>query len=63
MGVLRYIQMVLWSFFGLRRRRAADEEIDRVRLLPLVLTALALAAGFVMLLVWVADRAAAAAIR
>ncbi len=46
MGTLSYIQMVLWSFFGIRRRAAAGEELAKVKPLVLVAVALVLAAVF-----------------
>jgi hypothetical protein len=46
MGTLGYIRMVLWSFFGIRRRAAADEELGKVKPLALVAVAVALAAVF-----------------
>ena len=60
MGALRYVRMVLWSFFGIRRRAGADEELARVRPVPLLVTALLLAAMFVGLLMSVATLATAA---
>lgn len=46
MGTLVYIRMVLWSFLGIRRRAAADDELASVKPLALVATAIALAAAF-----------------
>ena len=46
MGTLRYVQMVLWSFFGIRRRAAATGELEKVHLPTLVVAAVALAALF-----------------
>lgn len=46
MGTLSYIRMVLWSFFGIRRRAAAGEELAKVKPLVLVAVAVVLAAGF-----------------
>ena len=46
MGTLSYIRMVLWSFFGIRRRAAAGEELAKVKPLVLVAVALVLAAVF-----------------
>lgn len=57
---LRYIRLVLWSFFGIRRRADATEEIDKARPLPLALTAVGLALAFVALLVGLASMAAGA---
>lgn len=60
MGALRYVRMVLWSFLGIRRRAGADEELARARPVPLLVTALLLAAVFVGLLMSVASMASAA---
>ncbi len=46
MGTLSYIRMVLWSFFGIRRRAAAGEELAKVKPLALAAVALVLAAVF-----------------
>lgn len=54
MGVVSYVQMVLWSFFGVRRRAAADRELPAVRPVVLALTAIGLAALFVCTLLGVA---------
>ena len=51
MSPLRYIRMVLWSFFGIRRSAGAGEELADVRLVPLGLTAIAVAALIVGTLV------------
>lgn len=51
---LAYPRAVLWSFFGIRRGAAAAEEFTTLRPLGLIATAVALAVGFVLLLVWVA---------
>jgi len=53
MGVASYVRMVLWSFFGVRRRAAADRELPTVKPVPLVLTAIGLAALFVFTLLGV----------
>lgn len=58
MIALRYIRLVLWSFFGVRRRASAAQEMGEVRPLPLVVTAIVLALAFVGLLVWLASVAA-----
>ena len=51
MPVLSYVRMILWSFFGIRRRAGADDELARVK--PGVLIALALSmAGLFGVLVW-----------
>jgi hypothetical protein len=42
MNPLSYVRMALWSFFGIRRRAAAGEELTKARPLALVATALAL---------------------
>lgn len=57
-SVLRYLQAVGWSFLGIRRGAQAREDMSRLRLLPLVLTGLVLAAAFVGLLLLVANLAA-----
>lgn len=54
---LRYLQAVLWSFFGIRRGAKAREDIARLRPVPLVLTAVVIAAAFVCLLLLVAHAA------
>lgn len=54
MGVASYVQMVLWSFFGVRRRAAADRELPAVRPVLLALTAIGLVALFVGTLLGVA---------
>lgn len=46
MDALGYVRMVLWSFFGIRRRSAAAGELDKAHPLALVGVALALAALF-----------------
>jgi hypothetical protein len=51
MSVSSYVRMILWSFFGIRRRGGADEELARAK--PGVLVAVALSmAGLFGLLVW-----------
>ena len=59
LNTLRYIRMVLWSFFGIRRRAGADDELSKVRPVPLAITAVLLAAAFGALLLWVASAAVA----
>jgi len=54
---LRYVRMVLWSFIGIRRRAGADEELARLRPVPLLVTAVVLAAAFGALLIWAANTA------
>lgn len=46
MRTLSYIRMVLWAFFGVRRRAAATEELGSARPLVLVAIALGLASSF-----------------
>lgn len=41
-----YIRMVLWAFFGVRRRASAGEEFTQVKPIVLVVTALLLAFVF-----------------
>ena len=60
MGSLQYVRMVLWSFFGIRRRARADAELGRAKPLPLLLAAIVLAGVFVTLLLGAAHWAAAA---
>ncbi|WP_428419875.1 DUF2970 domain-containing protein [Methylibium sp.] len=57
MNVLHCVQIVLWSFFGVRK--GADHAIDvqRARPLPLLLVAIGLAALFVAGLVTLAGLA------
>ena len=50
MNALKYVQMVLWSFFGVRRRARAGDELAAARPRPLIATALGLAALFVLTL-------------
>ena len=50
MGGLSYVRMVLWSFFGIRRRAAAGAELAKVKPLVLVAVAVALAALFGLML-------------
>jgi hypothetical protein len=54
MGAVSYVRMVLWSFFGVRRRAAADSELPAVRPVLLALTAIGLAALLVGTLLGVA---------
>jgi hypothetical protein len=46
MKTSEYIRMVLWGFFGIRRRAAAEEEQASLKPLALVGTAIALATAF-----------------
>ncbi|MBL8301409.1 MAG: DUF2970 domain-containing protein [Ideonella sp.] len=56
-SVLRYLQAVLWSFFGIRRHAGARADMAELRPLPLIVTGLVLAAVLVGVLL-VAARAA-----
>lgn len=58
MNLLRYVRMVLWSFFGIRRRAGADEEFGSVKPIPLLVIAVALAACLAAVLIVVANYAA-----
>lgn len=51
---LAYPLAVLWSFFGIRRGAAARQDITALHPLGLIATGVALAAGFVLLLILVA---------
>ena len=53
MTVLHYLRAVLWSFFGIRRGTAARRDDVALRPLPLLATAVLLAAGLVQTLVTV----------
>jgi hypothetical protein len=55
--VLRYLQAVLWSFFGIRRSAKARNDLTQLRPVPLIVTGLVLAAAFVAVLL-VAAKAA-----
>ncbi len=57
---LRYLRAVLWSFAGIRQRREAESEQAQFRPVPLILTALAVVAALVALLLLAARQAAAA---
>jgi hypothetical protein len=46
MDTLSYARMVLWSFFGIRRRAAAGEEFARVKPFALAVVAIVLVALF-----------------
>ena len=46
MGTLGYVRAVLWSFFGVRRRAAAGDELAKVKPMVLVVVAIASAAVF-----------------
>lgn len=53
----RYLQAVLWSFFGLRRGAGARDDMTSLRPLPLIATGIALAAAFVCVLLLAATAA------
>lgn len=57
--VLAYLKAVAWSFFGIRRGTRAREDLGQLRPLPLILTGVLLAAGFVGSLVLLARLAVA----
>ncbi|MFT3805226.1 MAG: DUF2970 domain-containing protein [Burkholderiaceae bacterium] len=61
MGVLSYLRMVLWSFFGIRRRAAATEELSKVNPLALIGVAVVLAGLFILVLWGVASLVARSA--
>ena len=61
MNYANYLRMVLWSFFGIRRRAAADQELPRAHPLVLLVTAVGLAAALVGTLLGVAHIAVRAA--
>lgn len=61
MNYANYLRMVLWSFFGIRRRAEADRELPRAHPLVLLATAVGLAAALVGTLVSVAHVAVRAA--
>ena len=46
MGALNYVQMVLWSFFGIRRRAAAGDELAHAKPVALAAVAVGLTALF-----------------
>ena len=48
LNALRYIRMVLWSFFGVRRGTTGVDDLQAARPLPLLGVALALAALLVL---------------
>jgi type IV secretory pathway TrbD component len=50
MSVLSYVRMVLWGFFGIRRRAGADEETARMRPGVLIAVGLSMAALFGLLM-------------
>lgn len=51
MSVLSYVRMILWGFFGIRRRAGANDEQARVKPGVLIVMALSIA-GLFGLLVW-----------
>lgn len=55
-----YLRAVLWSFLGIRRRSSATTEQQQLKPLPLIATAVALAAVLVGLLLLTARHASAA---
>ena len=57
MGTLGYVRAVLWSFFGIRRRAAAGDELTKAKPLVLVAVAIALAAVFGLTLYGLANLA------
>ena len=57
MGTLGYVRAVLWSFFGIRRRAAAGDELAKAKPLVLVAVTLALAAVFGLTLYGLANLA------
>ena len=58
MNVFRYIRMVMWGFFGVRRA-GADDDSRPIRPIPLIAVAVVLAAAFVVCLMWAAGLAVA----
>ncbi|MGM9488225.1 DUF2970 domain-containing protein [Ideonella sp. YS5] len=46
MGAANYLRMVLWSFFGIRRRAAAGDELAQAKPVALVAVAVSLTALF-----------------
>ena len=56
-NALRYVQIVLWSFFGVRKRADHAIDLQRARPVPLLLVAIGLAALFVVGLVSLAGLA------
>lgn len=57
---LPYLRAVLWSFIGIRQRRGATAELQQLKPLPLIATAVALVVVFVLLLLLLASSATAA---
>ncbi len=60
LNAFRYVKLVLWSFFGIRRGQAASEELGQARPLPLILMAVTLAGCFALFLILLAIFAARA---
>lgn len=54
MNTIDYIRMVLWSFLGIRKGDAAGRDAVSARPLVLLVTAVGLAAAFVLTLLLVA---------
>lgn len=50
MTFLRYLRTVLWSFFGIRKGQGARSDARSLAPIPLAVTAIALAAVFVLTL-------------
>jgi hypothetical protein len=57
MGTLGYVRAVLWSFFGIRRRTAAGDELTKAEPLVLVVVAIVLAVVFGLTLYGLANLA------
>lgn len=51
MSLLSYVRMILWSFFGIRQRAGASDELARVKPGALIAVGLSVA-GLFCLLVW-----------
>lgn len=58
-AVPAYLKAVAWSFIGIRRGAGARDDLGRLRPLPLILTGVLLAAGFVGTLMLLARLAVA----
>jgi Protein of unknown function (DUF2970) len=50
MPMLIYVRMVLWSFFGIRRRVSADDELARIKPGALIVVGLSIAGLFGLLI-------------
>jgi len=57
LSLLRYLQAVLWSFFGIRRSAKARDDVAQLRPVPLIVTGLVLAVAFVCVLLFAATAA------